>query len=49
MVVVHAQSNVFLKIHASRVVIHPGRHGVSMQMALIKFVSMQQPVKENQP
>ena len=48
MVVVHAQSNVFLKIRASRVVIHPGRHGVSMLMALIKFVSMQQTVKENQ-
>ena len=48
MVVVHAPSNVFLKILASRVVIHPGRHGVSMQMALIKFVSMQQTVKENQ-
>ena len=48
MVVVHAPSNVYLKIRASRVVIHQGRHGVSMQMALIKFVSMQQTVKENQ-
>ena len=48
MVVVHAPSNVYLKIRASRVVIHLGRHGVAMQMALIKFVLMQQTVKENQ-
>ena len=48
MVVDHAPSNVFLKIRASRMVIHPGRHGVSMQMALIKSVSMRQTVKENQ-
>ena len=47
MVAAHALSNVFLRIHASRMAIRPGRPGVSMQMALIKSVSMRQTVKEN--
>ena len=48
MAVVHVLFNVFLKIHVSRVVTHPELLGVSIQTVLIKFVSMQPTVKENQ-
>ena len=48
MAVVHVLSNVFLKTHVFRAAIRPELPGASIQMVLIKFVSMQLTVKENQ-
>ena len=48
MAVVHVLSNVFPKTHVSRAAIRPELPGASIQMALIKFVSMQLTAKENQ-
>ena len=48
MAVVHVLSNVFLKTHVFRAAIRLELPGASIQMVLIKFVSMQLTVKENQ-